>query len=130
MSSCIFCKIAKGDLPSYKVWEKEKFVAFLSIQPEVEGMTLVIPRNHTPSYVVEVDDKILGELMEAVKEVAKLLDSKLENVLRTKIVFEGLEIDHLHAKLFPMYRGKPLETDRSYQATDEELQRVHARITG
>jgi len=91
MNDCIFCKIARGELHSYKIWENDDFVAFLSLYPETEGMTIVIPKEHIPSYFLEVDDEVVCELMIAAKEVARILDTKLDNVLRTKVVFEGLD---------------------------------------
>lgn len=117
MQDCIFCKIVKGEVPSYKVWEDEKYLAFLSIQPESEGMTLVIPKEHHESYFATVDKEVLHGVIDAAVTVARILDSKLENIIRSKLIFEGLEVDHLHAKLIPMYKGesrvgdinKPLE---------------------
>lgn len=102
-SDCIFCKIAHGDTPSHKIWEDEKHLAFLSIFPNTEGTTVVIPKEHHPSYAFDLTDSVLSELVLATKKVAKLLDSKLEDVGRTAMVFEGYGIDHVHAKLFPMH---------------------------
>lgn len=100
---CIFCKIISGTAPSHTVWEDEKHVAFLSIFPNTEGTTVVIPKAHYPSYAFDLSDEVLTELMLATKKVAKLLDSKLEDVGRTAMVFEGFGVDHVHAKLFPMH---------------------------
>ncbi|MFZ1720125.1 MAG: HIT family protein [Candidatus Moraniibacteriota bacterium] len=101
--SCIFCDIVKGEAPSYGIWEDEKHLAFLSIFPNTEGVTVVIPKFHYSSYAFDLPDEILSELMLAVKKVAKLLDAKLDNVGRTAMVFEGFGVDHIHAKLFPMH---------------------------
>ena len=49
-SSCIFCKIAKGEIPSVKIWEDKKHIAILDINPNTEGMTLVIPKKHYESF--------------------------------------------------------------------------------
>ncbi|MBY0473365.1 HIT family protein [Patescibacteria group bacterium] len=100
---CIFCKIVAGEELSHKVWEDEKFLAFLSIFPNTQGTTVVIPKEHFPSYAFDLPDTVLTELMLATKKVAKLLDSKLEDVGRTAMVFEGFGVDHTHAKLFPMH---------------------------
>lgn len=116
MPDCIFCKIVKGDAPSHKIWEDEKHVAFLSIFPNTEGTTVVIPKAHYTSYAFDLPDKVLSELMIATKRVAKLLDSKLDDVGRTAMVFEGFGVDHIHAKLFPMHgtaglkEWKPIES--------------------
>lgn len=116
MENCIFCKIVAKEAPSYTIWEDEKYIAFLSIFPNTEGVTVVIPREHYTSYVFDLPDEILSELMLATKKVAKLLDEKLEDVGRTAMVFEGFGVDHIHAKLFPMHgtanmaEWKPIES--------------------
>lgn len=103
MAECIFCKIAAKEAPAYTVWEDEKHTAFLSIFPNTEGVTVVIPKAHYSSYAFDLPDEVLSELVLATKKVAKLLDTKLEDVGRTALVFEGFGIDHMHAKLFPMH---------------------------
>ncbi|PJA86755.1 MAG: diadenosine tetraphosphate hydrolase [Candidatus Moranbacteria bacterium CG_4_9_14_3_um_filter_42_9] len=103
MEGCIFCKIASGEAPSHKVWEDEKHLAFLSIFPNTQGVTVVITKEHYPSYAFDLPDAVLNDLMLATKKVAKLLDAKLEDVGRSAMVFEGFGVDHVHAKLFPMH---------------------------
>lgn len=103
MQNCIFCKIVSGESPSHKIWEDEKHLAFLSIFPNTEGTTVVITKDHQTSYAFDLPDEVLSGLILATKKVAKLLDSKLEDVGRTAMVFEGYGVDHIHAKLFPMH---------------------------
>ena len=103
ITNCIFCKIIKGEAPSYKIWENEEHLAFLSIFPNTEGATVVIPKEHYSSYAFDLPNEVLTALVLATKQVAKLLDSKLEDVGRTAMVFEGYGVDHVHAKLFPMH---------------------------
>lgn len=116
MQDCIFCKIVKGEAPSHKVWEDDKHIAFLSIFPNTEGTTVVISKAHHTSYAFDLPDEVLSELMLATKKVANLIDSKLEDVGRTAMVFEGYGVDHIHAKLFPMHgtenikKWKPIES--------------------
>ncbi len=124
MEDCIFCKIVRGEAPSYKIWEDENHIAFLDIKPAAEGMTLVIPKEHHSSYIVDTDTDVACKLMEAVQKVGKLLDNKLENIYRTKVVFEGVDVDHLHAKLLPMYKGQIEVEGVGDRATDEELSRI------
>jgi len=101
--NCIFCQIVSGGSPSHKIWEDKKHLAFLSIFPNTEGAAVVITKNHYPSYAFDLPDKILSELIVATKKVAKLIDSKFDDVGRTALVFEGFGVDHIHAKLFPMH---------------------------
>ena len=101
--ACIFCKIVNGEEKSYKIWEDNEHLAFLSIFPNTEGFSVVITKEHYPSDVFDLPDKELVNLTIAAKKVAKLLDSKLRDVGRTGMVFEGFGVDHAHAKLFPMH---------------------------
>lgn len=100
---CIFCKIVKGEIPSHKIWEDEKHIAFLSIFPNTDGFSVVATKEHLPSYVFDLPDKRMSELLIAAKKVGKLIDSKLEDVGRTGLICEGFGVDHAHAKLFPMH---------------------------
>lgn len=106
MDSCIFCDIAARKAPAHIIWEDEEHVAFLSIFPNTEGFTVVIPKTHYKSYAFDQEDKVLADLVLASKKVANLLDSKLEDVGRTGMIFEGFGVDHFHAKLFPMHGTK------------------------
>ncbi|MDP3974272.1 MAG: HIT family protein [Candidatus Daviesbacteria bacterium] len=106
MNDCIFCKIVKGEAPSHLIWEDEKHLAFLSIFPNTVGFSVVITKQHYPSYAFDLEDDVLRDLVIATKKVAKLLDEKLEDVGRTGMIFEGFAIDHVHAKLFPMHGTK------------------------
>ena len=103
MTNCIFCKIINKESPAHVVWEDDKHIAFLSIFPNTEGVTVVIPKEHYSSYLFDLPDDVISNLVLAAKKVAKLLDSKLEDVGRTAMVFEGFGVDHIHAKLFPMH---------------------------
>ena len=106
MDDCIFCKIVKNEAPSYKVWEDEKHLAFLTIFPNTEGFTVVITKEHYDSYAFDLSDNVLTDLVIASKKVGKLLDEKLDDVGRTGMIFEGFGVNHIHAKLFPMHGTK------------------------
>ncbi len=103
MQDCIFCKIVVGEAPSHTIWESDTHLAFLSIFPNTKGFSVVIPKEHHPSYVFKADEQVMIDLMKAAKQVALLLDEKLDDVGRTGLMFEGFGVDHLHAKLFPMH---------------------------
>lgn len=106
---CIFCKIVKGEIPSHKIWEDENHIAFLSIFPNTDGFSVVATKEHLPSYVFDLPDKRMSELLIAAKKVGKLIDSKLEDVGRTGLLCEGFGVDHAHAKLFPMHGTADME---------------------
>ena len=103
MENCVFCQIIEGQVPSHKFWEDDEYIAFLSIFPNTKGFTIVTTKKHYPSYAFDLDDNVLTNLVIASKKVARLLDSKLEDVERTGMIFEGFGVDHVHSKLFPMH---------------------------
>ena len=106
MSECEFCKIVRGEAHCHKIWEGERHLAFLSGRPNTLGFSVVITKEHYPSYAFALPDTVLADLTVAAKKVAKLLDSKLADVGRTALIFEGFGVDHVHAKLFPMHGTK------------------------
>ncbi len=108
MQDCIFCKIVRKEAPSHTIWEDDDHIAFLSIFPNTDAFSVVIPRKHTPSYAFANSDAILSALVLAAKRVGTLLDARLPDVGRTGLIFEGFGVDHLHAKLFPMHGTKEL----------------------
>ena len=112
---CIFCKIVKGEEVAHKIWEDEKHLAFLSIFPNTEGFSVVITKEHYPSYVFDLPKDVLIELVKAAKKVAKLLDKKFDDVGRTGMILEGFGVDHAHAKLFRCMEQKILNGNQSHQ---------------
>lgn len=115
--TCVFCEIVSGDHHTHVVCEDERHLAFLSRYPNTEGVTVVMTKKHFPSYIVDVPDDELASLLLASKGVARLLDSTLPDVSRTGLAFEGLGINHIHAKLFPFHgtgdmdRWRPVESE-------------------
>lgn len=103
MNECVFCMIVRGDAASHRVWEDFEHIAFLSIYPNTVGAMVVITKEHYGSYVAALPEKASSGLFRAACEVARLLDSRFDDVGRTGIVFEGFGVDHAHAKLFPMH---------------------------
>jgi diadenosine tetraphosphate (Ap4A) HIT family hydrolase len=99
---CIFCKIARGEAPCAKIWEDEKCLAFLDGMPNTRGMTLVIPKKHFDSYAFDMLDGDYSGLLIAAKKVAKLLGKGM-GVKRVGLVIEGLGVNHVHIKLYPMH---------------------------
>jgi diadenosine tetraphosphate (Ap4A) HIT family hydrolase len=86
MSDCIFCQIVNGLTPCYKVWEDDYHLAFLSIFLNTEGVTVVIPKKHYPSYAFGLPDAVLTQLILAAKTVAIKIDNSFEDVGRTGLV--------------------------------------------
>ncbi len=108
-SSCIFCRIIDGTLPSHQVWEDEHHLAFLSIFPNTPGFTVVVTKQHLPSDALRLPTPILMGLMQAAQGVNERLVAAFADVGRCALVLEGFGVDHVHAKLIPLH-GTRLET--------------------
>ena len=102
MENCIFCKIAKGEINSAKIWEDKNFIAILDINPNTNGMALVLPKKHFDSDAFLMPDEDYQELMTAVKKVTGILRKGLD-VNRVAMVAEGMGVNHVHIKLYPLY---------------------------
>ncbi len=102
MEHCLFCNIIARKIPSHAIYEDVHHYAFLDIFPSVRGQALVIPKVHTSSYVFEMPEVAYSRLLLAARSVGRLIDHKL-GALRTCMVMEGMEIDHAHIKLYPIY---------------------------
>lgn len=126
---CIFCQIAQGKAPCHKVWEDEKHLAFLSIFPNTEGFTVVITKDHHPSYLFDLPDDIAAGLVRAAKETAHVLDTTFDDVGRTGLMFEGFGVDHVHAKLFPMHGTKSGEWKKRSSKVDKYFEMYEGYIS-
>lgn len=103
---CIFCKIINGAIPSYKIYEDDIAYAFLDINPDSAGHTLIIPKNHFQD-LDDIDDETLNHIL----KISKILKNKLEEKLNcdglTIIQNNGLvqEVKHFHIHLKPYYKN-------------------------
>jgi len=106
--SCIFCKIAWGEIPAQKVFEDKDSFAFLDNKPHTKGHTVVIPKKHGET-VFEYNNDELKELMIDVKKVMVLLQEKLHpdgfNVGWNHNTAGGQVVPHLHIHIMPRYNG-------------------------
>lgn len=98
----LFDKIVSGEVPSFKVWEDQQYLAFLTPFPSTPGLTVVIPKRNPGDYIFDVNDAGIAGLMVATKKVAKLLEKAL-GVQRVGLVFEGTGVAYVHAKLYPLH---------------------------
>lgn len=99
---CIFCKIVLGEIPSFKIWEDEEYLAILDGFPNTKGQTLVMPKKHYDSYVFDMDTEVYSRFMIFAKDVAKMLEKRLR-VYRIALVMEGMGVNHAHLKLYPLH---------------------------
>ncbi len=99
---CLFCDIANGTSPSFKLWEDEKFMAFLDIFPNTKGQTIVIPKKHYDSDLFLIQDgKFIKEYFLATQQVVEVLKKWLW-VSRVSMIMEWMGVNHVHLKLYPL----------------------------
>lgn len=103
---CIFCKIISGEIPSYKVYEDDSFLAFLDISQATYGHTLIIPKKHYAN-LLEMPDELLEKLMIVGKKIANgvKLATKCEgfNILNNNGEVAGQSVHHFHIHIIPRY---------------------------
>ena len=111
----IFTKIAKGEIPSYKVAENEEYYAFLDIAPMAKGHTLVIPKNVEDDYIFNLEDETYMGLCAFAKKVAQAIKAAVP-CQRVGVAVLGMEVPHTHIHLVPLqsevdmdFRKKKLE---------------------
>lgn len=147
MSDTIFDKIVRNEVPNWKIWEDENFLAFLTPFPITPGATVVIPKKNPGDYAFDLDSDVYLGLMAAVKTVAQLLGRVFET--KVALVFEGTAVPYVHAKLYPMhglftvtdderahdtvfYENYPgfIDTRSGPKMEDGVLDAIRSRITG
>ena len=102
MENCIFCKIVSGEIPAHKIYEDDRFIAFLDIHPQAPGHAQVIPKRHY-RWVWDVPDA--GAYFEVVKKVAKAQQKAFSTEwVLSKII--GDEVPHAHIWVFPNSEAK------------------------
>lgn len=127
MSDCIFCKIIKGEIPSYKIYEDEEFLAFLDIFPKTEGHTLVIPKKHI-EWVWDYPE--LDKYFEVVGKIARHLREKSGEKI-VKSVIWGWEVPHAHIHLMPgktdKFTGLPAQAGQKLSGA--ELEKIREKFS-
>jgi len=110
MVETIFDKIIKGEWKSWKVWEDDNYMAWLTPFANTPGLTIVVPKENKGDYVFSLDDEVYKGLLDATRKVAKILE-KAFHTPRVAMVFEGTGVAHVHAKLYPLHGKLAGETD-------------------
>lgn len=104
MKDCVFCKIAKGEIPSEKVFENGNFIVIKDVHPRTRGHSLVIPKKHYRT-LLDMPCSLYGEFLEVTKESAfKLLkQEKAEgfNLVMNNFKPAGQIVEHVHLHIIP-----------------------------
>ena len=122
----LFTKIAKGEIPSYKVAEDENFFAFLDIAPMSEGHTLVIPKNTENDYLFDLDDETYVGLTVFAKRVAKAIKAAIP-CQRVGMAVLGMEVPHTHIHLVPLNKESDMKFDKEKLKLSEDRMAEIAR---
>lgn len=107
----IFSKIISGEIPSYKVYEDDQYLAFLDIRPMAKGHTLLIPKEEV-NYIFDIEDELLSGFMPIAKMIAKAIE-KVVPCKRVGVAVVGLEVPHAHIHLIPLQTVGDLRFDKT-----------------
>lgn len=107
-ADCIFCKIVKGEIPNYTVYENDFVLAFLDIHPHAKGHTVVIPKKHF-SNLSELNETDWNNLLLGVRMARLNLEEVLKpegfNIAINDKEIAGQVVPHIHWHIFPRYTG-------------------------
>src|SRR3989344_1823292 len=126
MNECIFCKIVKGEIPSSKIYENDKVLAFLDIGPVNKGHTLVIPKEHYTN-IYDIPEDILKEVVTAAKKISKAIKKGVNadgiNINQSNDSSAGQVVMHIHFHIIPRFRddGLKLWPQNKYNEGEMEI---------
>lgn len=124
--STIFTKIIKGEIPSYKIAEDDHYFAFLDINPNSEGHTLVIPKKEV-NKLFDLDEELYLGLMKFSRKIAIAVE-KAVPCKRIGVSVIGLEVPHVHVHLIPLHSMSNVDFKHKVQLKPEEFERIVERI--
>ena len=131
MSDCIFCKIIRGELPSYKVYEDEHTLAFLDIKPVNAGHTLVVPKKHSHN-IFDIAPEDWAALAEAARVISIAIEHALKadgvNIAMNNREHAGQVVDHPHLHIIPRFKGDGLKLMPQRSYADNEAEPVAEKI--
>ena len=124
----IFTRIAKGEIPSYKVAENGNYYAFLDISPLALGHTLVIPKNVEDDYIFHLDNETYEGLWAFARKVAEAL-GKAVPCKRVGVAVLGMEVPHTHIHLVPLQSEGDLDFRKKRpEISQEQMAQTAAAI--
>ena len=125
---CIFCKIIKGDIPSYKIYEDEYTYVFLDIAKDVDGHTLVIPKKHVTN-VLDCDVETLNHVMNTVKKICNHYVDNCGfegcNILNATGVAAQQTVMHLHFHIIPRKSNDQVDSWPKFEGAKQELEYMY-----
>ncbi|MBG7629710.1 MAG: HIT family protein [Bacteroidetes bacterium] len=124
--SSIFTKIINGEIPSYRVAENENFYAFLDVNPNAKGHTLVVPKKEE-NKLFDLDEESYMGLMQFSRKVALALE-KTVPCKRIGMSVIGLEVPHVHVHLIPLQNMEDIQFQKKVQLEKEEFEAMAKAI--
>jgi len=123
----IFTKIMNGEIPSYKVAESENFYAFLDINPNAKGHTLVVPKKEV-NKLFDLDEISYNELMIFSRKIAIAIE-KVVPCKRIGMSVIGLEVPHVHVHLIPLQAMEDIQFIKKVKLQPEEFKAIAKAIS-
>ncbi len=131
MENCIFCKIVEGELPSFKLYEDENVVSFLTIAPINEGHALVVSKKHYEDFF-DTPKEILEQIINVGQKISIAIKQTIEcsgiNIVQNNGKSAGQEIMHYHMHIIPRNEDDGLEQWHGKQKTPDEIKLVSEKI--
>lgn len=127
----LFVRIISGEIPCEKVYEDEHSFAFLSIEPNTKGHTIVVPKEYSRN-VLDISETSIQRLVIAVQKVAILVKDRMQadgvNIIHNSESSAGQVVFHTHFHVIPRYAGDGLIHWATSKPTREELRVVAEQI--
>ena len=131
MKDCLFCKIVKGEVPSYKVYEDENVYAFLDVANDVYGHTLVVPKKHYEN-LMDCPDRTLGKIMASVKKIGNhfVNDCGFEgyNTFNNNGKSAEQGIMHFHFHIIPRKANDGINISQEFGKQEKSLEEISKEL--
>jgi len=130
MEDCIFCKIVKGEIPSYKIYEDDLVFAFLDINPTSLGHTLIVPKKHNKD-IFDIEEEYLKRIILVSKKIAQRMKEVIDcdgvNIFNNSGSSAGQIIFHCHFHIIPRKTGDNVDF-KSIKVSNEELEEIASKL--
>ena len=131
MDNCIFCKIIKGDIPSYKIYEDEWTYAFLDIAKDAVGHTVVVSKKHVNN-ILDADEETLAKVMFAISKISNHYVNACGydgvNILNNNNEAAEQSVMHLHFHIIPRRNNDNIKVFPELNNCNEELEQTHQKL--
>lgn len=113
MKDCVFCRIIRGELPSFKIYEDERTLAFLDIKPVNPGHTLIAPKNESARNIFDISQEDWLAMTKVVHKIARAVERAMQadgvNIIMNNREHAGQDVPHPHIHIIPRFKGDGLK---------------------